>query len=255
MIDHHIHFGQFEEVYYEPLEIMRIVTENGINGCVYTSTSSCIDGVKYSVIEAEITQVAVRYPVDTFMPYLWYIPPYIDQGITVEKAMLGLSYKGIKLHPFAHTWSQDNKKTKNALHAIFCYAMDNHIPVLIHTGPNGVDAPNALERFFIEYPKAQCILAHCRPLDEAVKMMQKYENVYGDTSFVPRDWMKQIVQAGLGQKIFTGSDFPITHFSETHFSQNNMSYTLEEQYLRDIEEMKFWEEYLWETGNEPRSFI
>jgi hypothetical protein len=127
VIDHHIHFGQFEEACYEPLEIMRIITEAGIRGCVYTSTSSCIDDVKCSTVESEIMRVVVRYPAD---------------------------------------------------------------------------------------------------------------------AFVPRDWMKQLVQAGLGQKIFTGSDFPITHFS-----QNNMSYTLEEQYLRDIEEMKFWEEHLWETGN------
>jgi predicted TIM-barrel fold metal-dependent hydrolase len=67
-------------------------------------------------------------------PYLWYIPAYLDQGVTVETAMASLPYCGIKLHPLAHRWDFAHSRHADALHHLFGYAGQHGLPVLIHPG-------------------------------------------------------------------------------------------------------------------------
>lgn len=177
MTDNHIHIGQFEEVYYEPLEILRIVKDSGITSAAYSSTTSGEAGVKYSEIYTEIASTVSAFSPDVFMPYLWFVPSYLNEGLTVEKAFSELPYKGIKMHPLANTWDSLEKKHERCLHELFGFAQDRSIPVLIHTGPNGVDAPGRFESFFGQYPEAKIILAHCRPIEETVAMLKKYPHV------------------------------------------------------------------------------
>jgi predicted TIM-barrel fold metal-dependent hydrolase len=240
MTDNHIHFGQFEEAYYEPLEILRIVKDSGITGAAYSSTTNCREGVKYGEVYTEIAQAVSAFSPAIFMPYLWFVPSYLDEGITVEKAFSELPYKGIKIHPLANNWDSSDTRHERCLHELFAFAQDKHIPVLIHTGPNGVDAPGRFELFFGKYPEVKIILAHCRPVEEAVAMLKKYPNVYGDTAFVPEEWTRILFENDLGSKIITGSDFPITHYWAIHYPTNhchrdrNDAITLQNQYRGDV---------------------
>jgi predicted TIM-barrel fold metal-dependent hydrolase len=240
MFDHHIHIGQFEEMYYDPLEILQIVVDSGVSGCIYSSTTSGKDGVKYNEIRKEIELTLSRFPHETFKPYLWYVPSYKNEGITIEKAMNDLPYQGIKIHPVANDWDRTVPGNDRILHDLFEYADEYRIPILIHTGPNGVDAPNTFEDFFVKYSKVKYVIAHCRPIEDAIKILIKYDNVFGDTSFVPEEWMIKLVQSGLKDKIYTGSDFPITHYWETHLSGNSDT-SLINQYCDDIMQMAYWE--------------
>jgi hypothetical protein len=61
MTDNHNHIGQFEEVYYKPLDTLDIVTTAGVERIVYSSTTSGKDGVLYKEIEREITEAVSRY--------------------------------------------------------------------------------------------------------------------------------------------------------------------------------------------------
>ncbi|MDR2194714.1 MAG: amidohydrolase family protein [Treponema sp.] len=244
MIDYHVHIGQFEEVYYDPLEILQIVADSGVSGCAYSSTTSGKEGITYGEIRKEVELAVSKFSSDTFKPYLWYIPSYRNEGITIEKAMDDLPYKGIKIHPRANNWNRSIPESDSILHELFGFAGEHTIPILIHTGPNGVDAPATFEDFFAAYPNAKVILAHCRPIREAIKMLKKYDNVYGDTSFVPKEWMAQLIRSRVGNKIYTGSDFPITHYMETHYyfeRKNNQNFSLHDQYLIDSKEMETWE--------------
>ena len=250
MTDNHIHIGQYEEIYYEPLEILTIVQNKGITEIVYSSTTSGKDGVKYNEVYSEIASVVSVFPHESYKPYLWFVPSYIDEGLTLEKAFSDLPYKGIKLHTFLNNWDFTEKKQERCLHEMFAFAQDKNIPVLIHTGPNGVDAPDRFEMFFAKYPKTKIILAHCRPIEEAVIMLKKYPNVYGDTAFVPEEWIRLLIMNNTENKIVTGSDFPITHYSKTHFfNDNGENITLEEQYQTDIDTMKMYETLLHNLGD------
>jgi len=75
-IDTHIHIGQFNETYYNPLEIAEIVMSSGIQEMSFSSVSSCIKNVQYGQIEKEIRIVTANasYSPEIVRPFFWYIP-------------------------------------------------------------------------------------------------------------------------------------------------------------------------------------
>jgi len=242
MIDNHVHIGQFADVYYDPLEVADVVMSAGMEGMAFSSTGSCGAGVEYAEIEKETAAFLSRapYAAETLSPLLWYIPDYMRQNIAVESAFGGIPYRGIKLHPYAHNWDFGDVRHMETLHGLFDFASANNLPVLIHTGNSGVDSADRFERFIAEYRGAKCILAHCRPLDTTIKMLEKYINAYCDTSFVSPENIRLIADAGFANRIFFGSDFPITHFFKNRYPNSSVGYSvsLREQYAEDTAE---WE--------------
>jgi predicted TIM-barrel fold metal-dependent hydrolase len=234
MTDTHIHIGQFEHLYYQPREILQIVSDCEIKACVYSSTSSCKEGVKYHEIQREIESVISIFSPTLFKPYLWYIPSYKTEGISVENAMNNLPYQGIKIHPVAHDWN--NEVGNEILHELFEYSSEHSKPILIHTGENGKDAPDVFEYFFKQYPKALCILAHGRPIDKTLEMMKRYSNVWCDTAFMSEKNLQKIVENGFSSRVLLGTDFPITHYWNVRSlgkdQQSNV--TLHKQYEKDL---------------------
>jgi predicted TIM-barrel fold metal-dependent hydrolase len=233
-IDHHIHIGQFYEKYYAPVEILQIVADTGIEKCLYSSTSSCNDGVKYTEIEKETDIAAKHFSTDRMQALLWFIPAYIAQGLTVEKAFSSFPYHGIKIHPGAQRWDLSDRKEIDCLHSLFGFADAHHLPVLIHTGEGNFEKPAYFEQFFPVYKKAKIILAHCRPAAETIKMFSQY-SVYGDTAFAPEERIKEIVSAGYADRLLFGTDFPITHYFAQKYFNSDLS--LCSQYEKDIKDI------------------
>jgi predicted TIM-barrel fold metal-dependent hydrolase len=232
MKDYHIHIGQFEETYYNPVEVLQTVLDAGIESCLYSSTSSCIAGIKYQQVEKEIADTAKIFDPDRMQALLWFTPDYIKQDIAIENAFNNLPYKGIKLHPRAHKWDLNNKQHLDCLHSLFGFANDNHLPVLIHTGEDDFEKPNFFEPFFAKYKKANTILAHCRPIDKTLEMFKKYDHIKGDTAFVSKENIQSIIDKGYKDSLLTGTDFPITHYFASKYK--NSSKLLKEQYKEDI---------------------
>ena len=232
LVDSHVHIGQFHEEYYGFDMVFDIIFNSGsVDKIVYSSTSSCINDVKYNFVRKEIEAALKKYPADIAAPLFWVVPDYINQGITVETAMKESNYGGFKLHPLGNDWNFENDtKQCEILHEVFDYADKHQMQIVIHTGESGTDSPGRFERFFGEYKNAKIILAHCRPADETIKLMQKYPNVFGDTAFAPKDRIDEIESAGFGKRLFFGTDFPITHY----FYSRNCGISLEEQYKRDL---------------------
>jgi predicted TIM-barrel fold metal-dependent hydrolase len=248
MTDSHIHIGQFEDVYYDPLEIINIVMSSGMEGLTFSSTSSGRDDVLYSTIEKEIDTLlsGASYSPDIIRPLLWYIPDYIRQHITVESAFNSIPYKGIKLHPYMNDWDFNDTQQMDILHSLFDYAARKKLPILIHTGESGVDAPNRFEPFISEYSAVKCILAHSRPVKETVEMLRKYRNAFCDTAFAPTVDIREIASLGFADRIIFGSDFPVTHFFKTKYPEpwDIPPFSLKEQYIRDVADWKTLENEL-----------
>jgi predicted TIM-barrel fold metal-dependent hydrolase len=237
MTDSHIHIGQFYEKYYKPLEIMKIIRNAGVSDIVYSSTTSGKGNVKYSEVEKEIELVAARYSPERFQPYLWYVPEYENQGVTVAKALNSFPYKGIKIHPRANDWDMTVPYIIGVLLDIFELANDFKLPILIHTGVDLIDEANKFKPFFDKYHNAKITLAHCRPLEQTLGLLEKYPNVYCDTAFVPQETLQNIVAQGFANKVLLGSDFPITQYY-------NQDVTLEAQYASDIKVLERYAELL-----------
>jgi predicted TIM-barrel fold metal-dependent hydrolase len=234
MKDIHIHIGQFCEFYYEPIEVINIVMESGMEGLAFSSTTTGKDNVKYGEIETEISSLLshISWPAQTVSPFFWCIPDYIQQGISVEKTMANLPYKGIKLHP-RNNWLFNDTAHIDMLHSLFNYAETNSLPILLHTGHDEAEEANRFSCFFGKYSKAQIILAHARPLAQTIGLMNAHRNLYCDTAFVEEGVVKHIIGQGLASKIFLGSDFPITHYYIAKYSDSTIS--LENQYKKDAE--------------------
>jgi predicted TIM-barrel fold metal-dependent hydrolase len=235
MRDTHVHIGQFYDKYYEPQKILDIVHKAGVDEIWYSSTTTCVEDVKYTTVEKEIASVCDmnKYHVH---PALWYIPDYISQGVSIEAALNDLPYRGIKLHPKAHHWDFENTTHINTLHEIFdCAENGKSDYILIHTGDDTIRETEQFSRFFGEYPHTQVILAHCRPLEQTLRLMRQYKNVGCDTAFVEKNTVQKIIKAGFAERIQTGSDFPITHYYRTTYPRlgENPDISLEDKYAED----------------------
>lgn len=239
MIDYHIHIGQFYEIYYDAHKIFSIIeslsNQTNITKVLYSSTSSCRDDAKLSLVEEEIFY-AQNYKSSeknfSVEPYLWFIPKYSEQGISIESATKAFNYCGIKLHPGGQNWDLEKKAHTKSFHQIFQWANDFNKFILIHCGTQKCDLPNRFEFFFKEYPKAKVILAHSNPINKTAEMVNKYENVYCDTACLKRENLeilkKQIIKPA---KILFGSDFPINNYFNKNLFDKNTSLT--EQYTQD----------------------
>ena len=243
MIDNHIHIGQFNEVYYDPVEVIQIVMEKCIEGLCFSSTTTCMEDITYSRVENEITQTLAHivWTYESVQPFLWYIPAFSEQGVSLKKAMNNLPYKVIKLHPLAHHWDLEEKKVTRLVNEIFEYAGHNKLPVLIHTGNNGIDAAGVFSVFFPKYQNTKFILAHCRPFTEAIHLIGSYPNVYGDTAFLSKSNFQKITKENVTKKIVLGSDFPITNYFDYKYrSRWHKIKSLKKQYDSDFEQLRYF---------------
>ncbi|MBR5964498.1 MAG: amidohydrolase family protein [Treponema sp.] len=243
MTDYHIHFGQFNEVYYDALELFKLIESTQEQTCVteihYSSTSSCRDDADLALVEEEIAYAQSYESKRLFVkPYLWFIPQYAEQGISVESAACAFDYCGIKLHPAGQNWDETNLAHLKALRQIFEWADKNRKDILIHCGTQKCDLPIRFESYFLEYSNAQIILAHSNPVKETVEMVNKYKNVFCDTACVEKKRLKDLKEKVYDKsKILFGSDFPISHYFSTHLFGKNIS--LEEQYLLDVANIQY----------------
>jgi predicted TIM-barrel fold metal-dependent hydrolase len=252
--DVHVHIGQYEDAYYEAEEVFDAVfSRPEVVSILYSSTTSCKEGVSYSEIEEEMDYAALCCPKNKFCsPLLWYKPEYIAQGVNPIQELENARgrYGGIKLHPFADNWDfEHNHHHRDVLHSIFGsagYTFDN---ILIHTGESGRDRPTRFLPFFDEYPRAPVILAHGRPVNSTIKLLHRFKGFFCDTAFIGEESVRAICAAGLCGSIFTGSDFPITHYFSTHGNSCESRLSLAEQYARDVAQMKKYQSIIMEAKN------
>ena len=215
MKDYHVHIGQFNELYYDALEIFDVIESTGLISEVhYSSTSTCRNDVELIGIEEEI-EYAQKYESNFLKvkPYLWYIPKYAEENISVQSAISPFDYCGIKLHPFAHQWNFQDKKHINQIEDIFLWAHENKKQILIHCADNQSCLPNKFEKYFKIFSGAKIILAHSNPVFETVQMVNKYDNVFCDTACINKESFEQLKkEINDTKKILFGSDFPINNY-------------------------------------------
>lgn len=242
MTDHHVHIGQFNEIYFDAYSVFQSIEETcvqtGITEVYYSSTSSCRDDAELSKVEEEIAYAqAFKSKKIVVKPYLWYIPKYAEENISVKSALNAFDYCGIKLHPFAQKWDFENPCHKKALEEIFECCTENK-SVLIHCGKTPETLPSRFEPFFKIFPDANVILAHSNPVNITIKMLKKYKNVKSDTAYSDEKDIIALMKSGVKEKVLFGTDFPLTHyFDRLLFGKKR---TMNEQYIEDCRKIKLF---------------
>lgn len=215
--DCHVHFGQYNHIYYQPSYVVKALYKNGIRRAWVSSTTACIapksfEEAKYLSrhIENEMQEAAEEATKlkMTIVPLYWAVPKRYCELDKVD----GSRFAGFKIHPKVGEWN--TYCGSNLFHNICVCASQKNFPILIHTGVDAVDSPYRFEKYFADYPNVTFVLAHCRNVSEVTNLFGKYENLLGDTAFCPLDDYKDICRAGFQPRMLWGTDFPITHWYE-----------------------------------------
>lgn len=143
--------------------------------------------------------------------------------------------KAIKLHPYHSTVPFDSKKTEQFIELAEYFSL----PVITHTGNSDADSCIRVYNMAKKYPNTNFIMAHMglgTDNIEAVELVSKLPNLYGDTTWVPvKSTLKLIEKAGISKVVF-GSDNPIDG-KDTYFDNGKGNRSLYQEYFNEFKEM------------------
>lgn len=156
-----------------------------------------------------------------------------EQFEELLKENLDIVY-GIKIHPFHSKTPFDSEKTEPYIKL----AQKYHLPVVSHTGGCDEASPIRVYHMAEKYPDVNFVMVHLglgTDNQEAISLLGKLPNLYGDTTWVPLSSTLQIVETYGSKKLFFGSDSPIDGL---HTYAKNMAGepSLYQQYFYELED-------------------
>lgn len=225
LIDSHIHVGQYFDRYFSPQQVSSLMKAVGVDYYAVSSTSMCEEN--YPKVLDELHEL-IRLDGDKVLPMMWITPEGLKGNIAwfLES---DIQWRCIKIHPYLHqeSWVADSDNCKDVVEI----ARELKVPLLIHTGNESCCNAKVFEHLILKNSDVLFILAHGRPIDEAICLAQKYSNVYVDSAFMPIPDMQQIISSGLSHKLLWGTDMCIP----AHFYPNA---DMREYYKWNITELK-----------------
>ncbi|HXQ94678.1 MAG TPA: amidohydrolase family protein [Thermoplasmata archaeon] len=150
------------------------------------------------------------------------LPSHPDPGAEVERLVLQLGIRALKLHPPHQLFAPNEYVHGNrpGLRAIYAACERLRVPVIVHTGTsvfpgarNRFADPMLVEDVAIDFPELTIVLAHGgRPLwtDHASFLARRFPNVYLELSSVPPSKLLEYFPnlPKLADKTVFGSDWP-----------------------------------------------
>lgn len=201
IIDTHVHIGQFFDRYHSAQEVFDTYTKAGVDEVFVSSTSSCVEN--YASAVSEIAELK-RLGGDHVHPLLWFGSSLLASG-AADEIISAVRWEGMKLHYLSHPWYEHPKWATLAVDI----ALKRGWNVLLHTGEHEQCHPLVFEDLFAFYPDVKFIMAHGRPIGEAMQMLGKYPNTYVDTAFMPAEHVAMLHETGFGGRVIFGTDYPI----------------------------------------------
>lgn len=203
MIDNHVHVGWYTNGYHSPQEVWQAERSAGVDEIAVSSTSTCAE--LYKLVIWEMKELK-RLGKDRIHPILW-VTPRMMKTYGIRKMLHSkVTWEGIKMHWEAHKeWFYNPKLAEQVLQI----AGKKQLPVLLHTGDFKECHAAVFGKLCKNHPDIKFVLAHGRPIDETISVMRSAPNTYVDTAFMPMEDLKQLVDVGLADRIFFGTDAPI----------------------------------------------
>jgi predicted TIM-barrel fold metal-dependent hydrolase len=240
MTDYHTHIGQFYDIYTSPEDFVRIMDAVKMERFACSSTTIC-EG-KYDKVLAEMSEM-LQLAGNRFLPVLWITPKMLRNGELQRFLDNNIPWKMLKIHPQLHplAWHSNSKN----LQKVIQLAKKMSLPLLIHTGEFAGCYPSLFEKAIRNNPSVTFILAHGRPLEETLTLMQRYPNVLTDTAFMPIEQIAKICATGLTKRILWGTDIPI----QLHYNQNENLIVYYQNRMKEVRETIRFQDYNTIMGN------
>ena len=172
------------------------------------------------VDDAFVARYVAEHP-DRLMGFLSVDPTQDGWQEEMRHGHVDLGLRGIKLMPMYAGFRPDD----SLLDPLWAYAVDNGLPVLLHTGttfvsqaPLEATLPRHLDPVATRFPDAKIIMAHLgHPYEnECVAVIRKHPNVYADVSalhyrpFQLYNSLMLVQEYGVWGKLLFGTDYPFT---------------------------------------------
>lgn len=203
LIDTHIHVGQFNDLYFTPSAIHKLMEELNVDYYAVSSTTQCEEN--YPKVLSEMEEL-IRLDDNKILPIMWITPDGLNGNIAwlLES---GIKWRMLKIHPFLN---QTEWNPQGDLFAeVLGISQELHLPLLIHTGNEECCKASLYEQVIKKYPGTIFVLAHGRPIDSALRLAATYGNVYVDSAFMPIEHMKRFIKTNLSEKLLWGTDMCI----------------------------------------------
>jgi uncharacterized protein len=202
IFDSHVHIGQYFETYYSVPRVLRTLKCAGITHFAYSSTTPVICDDP-GVLREERQAVRELFGKRAF-PLLWISHSMLERSRDLS-LYLDADICGFKVHGVSERWEPNGKE----LHHVFSIARERNFPVMFHTGEHEECLALSYQRICLRFPTVRVILAHGRPLDQTIKMLQTCPNAYVDTAFMPHEHLKILLENRFEKRILFGTDTPI----------------------------------------------
>lgn len=210
LIDSHIHVGQYDDDYYSPSTIHRLMEEVHVDYFAVSSTTMCEED--YQKVLKEFQEL-IELDGDKVLPVMWITPEGL-KGNIAWFLEANIKWKCLKVHPFLHQkdWQPEGEQFSEVIDI----ARELKVPLLIHTGCEECCQCGRFEQIISINPDIQFILAHGRPLAQAIRILKQYSNAYADSAFMPINDMHRILREDLSHKLLWGTDMCIPKYFYPH---------------------------------------
>lgn len=141
---------------------------------------------------------------------------------------------GIKVHPFHSKIAFDSERVE----VYIKLAQKYHLPVVSHTADCEETSVRKVYEMAKKYPDVNFVMAHMglgTDNKEAVELLGKLPNLYGDTTWVPLETTLEVVEKYGSKKIMFGSDMPIDGLHTYHHNPKGEP-SLYQRYFHELEE-------------------
>lgn len=223
IIDAHTHIGYWPNLWKTKRCLLKSMKKYHVNKALFSFDASEFknedpNGHKHNLNKVvKMKQMDIAYKALSFakhhknMYMLFWIKPYFEQNVgDIERFYLkNKKYiKGLKVHPcLSHL-----KMTDRRLIPYLNLAKKYNLPVLVHTADDEYSKIKYLQTVAKKYPSVNFIAAHMELLSdnkEAIEVIKKNKNIYGDTAWVDINTIALAKQEGIIDKIMFGTDCPI----------------------------------------------
>jgi hypothetical protein len=184
-----------------------------------------------------IYEVVGHYP-ERFVPFAAPDPVGGTKSVReLDRLVRELGFGGLKLSPVYNHVRIDDPR----IYPLYSKAEELEIPVLVHTGwtipPEARiewQNPLHLEEVALAFPDLKLIVAHTgfQWAFEALMMIKKYPNMYGDFAYfadLPKDFIARTLvfakKAGVMDRLLWGTDYPwFSHKDSLEFYRSMPAY-------------------------------
>ena len=200
--DSHVHVGSFRNgATFSPREVHAGLKELDIRKWAVSSMTGECDG--FESASRSITVIMELAPEQT-IPILWVTPEMIDASEDLE-SYGAIRFFGLKIHGYMNKWSEN----PDSMEKVFEAAMRRHMPIILHTGETPESEAGIFGEYCGRFKDLKVILAHGRPIEQAIRVMKENPNAYVDTAFLPLEDVSLLNSSIGSDRILFGTDFPL----------------------------------------------